>query len=120
MLIDKGQGQCILEPDEALAIPLEDRPPTMRFTPLVTLADLETVGAEAYRPILARLLRDADKRRTVELFESFGPHVVTRKQYDDIVAAQRAKKLELEYNLAWVIQDRFYATAMAEISTVRD
>lgn len=63
---------------------------------------------------LERMLRDIDKRRTVELFESFGPHVVTRKQYEDTVAAQRQKKLESEYNLAWVIEDRFYATAPPE------
>ncbi len=63
---------------------------------------------------LERMLRDVNKRRTVELFESFGPRVVTRKQYEDIVAAQREKKLESEYSLAWVIQDRFYATAPLE------
>jgi len=64
--------------------------------------------------LLERPLRDADKRRTVELFESFGPRVVTRKQYEDIVAAQREKKLEFEYNLAHVIEERFYATAAPE------
>ncbi|MHC4120290.1 MAG: hypothetical protein ACYSWO_22580 [Planctomycetota bacterium] len=63
---------------------------------------------------LERMLRDVDKRRTVELFESFGPHVVTRKQYEDIVAAQREKKLEFEYNLANVIEERFYAIAPPE------
>jgi hypothetical protein len=61
-----------------------------------------------------RALQDAEKRRTVELFESFGPCVVTRKQYEDIVAAQREKKLEFEYNLAWVIEERFYAIAPPE------
>ena len=39
-----------------------------------------------------RLLRDVEKRRTVELFESFGPHVVTRKQYEEILAAQRERR----------------------------
>ncbi|MFC1635361.1 hypothetical protein ACFL5Z_11010 [Planctomycetota bacterium] len=63
---------------------------------------------------LERMLRDANKRRTVELFESFGPHVVTRKQYEDSVAAQREKKLEFEYNLAYVIEERFYAAAPPE------
>ncbi|MHC4581100.1 MAG: hypothetical protein ACYS14_06550, partial [Planctomycetota bacterium] len=42
---------------------------------------------------LDRILQDAKTRRTVELFESSGPRVVTRKQYEDIVAAQRQKKL---------------------------
>lgn len=79
VLIEKGQGQCLLEPDEAIAIPLGDRPPEMRFTPLVTLADLETVGAEAYRPILARLLREAEpsvRRAAVEVAARiYGPNV---------------------------------------------
>ncbi|MHC4556170.1 MAG: hypothetical protein ACYTFW_04550 [Planctomycetota bacterium] len=63
---------------------------------------------------LDRVLRDAEKRRTVELFESFGPHVVTRKQYEDIVTAQRVKKLKFEYSLGYVIEERFYATAPRE------
>jgi hypothetical protein len=64
--------------------------------------------------LLDRLFEDAEKRRTVELFESFGPRVVTRQQYEDIVAAQREKKLEFEYNLGYVIEERFYATAPPE------
>ena len=64
--------------------------------------------------LLERPLRDAGKRRTVELFELCGPCVVTRKQYEDIVAAQKEKKLEFEYNLAYVIEERFYATAPPE------
>jgi hypothetical protein len=63
---------------------------------------------------LDRALQDADKRRTVELFESFGPRVVTRKQYEDIAAAQREKKLEFEYSLGYVIEKRFYAIAPPE------
>ncbi len=63
---------------------------------------------------LERMLRDVNKRRTVELFESFGPHVVTQKQYEDIVTAQREKKLEFEYSLGYVIEERFYATAPPE------
>ena len=61
--------------------------------------------------LLDHMLEDAEKRRTVELFESCGPHVVTRKQYEDIVAAQREKKLEFEYSLAYTVEERFYATA---------
>jgi hypothetical protein len=57
------------------------------------------------------LFRDAEKRRTVELFESCGPRVVTRTQYEDIVAAQREKKLEFEYSLGYVIERRFYVIA---------
>ncbi|MFC1792532.1 hypothetical protein ACFL3Q_02980 [Planctomycetota bacterium] len=61
-----------------------------------------------------RYLQNVNKRRTVELFESFGPHVVTRKQYEDVVAAQREKKLEFEYGLGYVIEERFYVIAPRE------
>jgi hypothetical protein len=64
---------------------------------------------------LDHALRDADKRRTVELFESFGPRAVTRKEFEDIVAAQRVKKLEFEYSLGYVIEERFYAIAPPEV-----
>ena len=60
---------------------------------------------------LDRILQNANKRRIVELYESCGPRVVTRKQYEDIVAAQKEKKLEFEYSLGSVIEERFYAIA---------
>ena len=60
---------------------------------------------------LKDLLKDVEKRRTVELFESFGPRIVTRRQYEDIVAAQREKKLKFEFSLGYVIEERFYAIA---------
>jgi len=78
------------------------------------LAEWTCADAGLQLSFLERMVRDANKRRTVELFESFGPHVVTRKQYEDIVAAQREKKLEFEYSIAWVVEDRFYATAPPE------
>ncbi len=63
---------------------------------------------------LENLLKDAAKRRVVELFESGGPRVVTLKQYEDIVAAQRDKKLKFQYRLGYVIEERFYAIAPIE------
>ena len=60
------------------------------------------------------IFRDAKKRRTVELFESSGPRIVTRKQYEDIIAAQKQKKLAFEYNLGYVIEERFYTIAPPE------
>jgi hypothetical protein len=63
---------------------------------------------------LDRILQNANKRRIVELYESSGPRVVTRKQYEDIIAAQKEKKLELEYSLGYVIEERFYAIAPCE------
>jgi hypothetical protein len=61
-----------------------------------------------------RILQSANKRRIVELYESCGPRVVTRKQYEEIVAAQREKKLKFEYSLGYVIEERFYAIAPCE------
>jgi len=75
------------------------------------LAEWTCADAGLQLSFIERMLRDANKRRTVELFESWGPHVVTRKQYEDIVAAQRQKKLEFEYSLGYVIEERFYAIA---------
>jgi len=61
--------------------------------------------------LLDQILQDADRRRMIELFESAGPKIVSLKQYEDIVEAQRKKKLEFEYNLGYVIEERFYAIA---------
>lgn len=63
---------------------------------------------------LDRILQSANKRRIIELYESCGPRVVTRKQYEEIVAAQRDKKLKFEYSLGYVIEERFYAIAPCE------
>jgi len=67
-----------------------------------------------------RILQNTNKRRTVELFESCGPHVVTRKQYEDIMAAQREKKLKFEYSLGYVIEKRFYMIAPPKAETMID
>ena len=39
---------------------------------------------------------------------------VTRKQYEDIVAAHREKKLEFAYSLGYVLEKRFYVIAPPE------
>ena len=70
--------------------------------------------------VLDHALQDVEKRRTVELFESFGPRVVTRKQYEEIVAAQREGKLAFEYGLGYVIEQRFYAIAPPEAKATID
>ena len=69
---------------------------------------------------LDQALEDAERRRTVELFESCGPHLVTRKQYDEIVTAQREKKLAFEFGLGYVIEERFYAIAPPEARSAID
>ncbi len=60
---------------------------------------------------LITLLQNAEKRHQAELFTSLGPHIVTRLEYDDIVAAQRQKKLEFEYSLGYAVKEHFYALA---------
>jgi len=65
-------------------------------------------------------LTDAEKRRTVALFESCGPRPVTRKQYEQIVAAQRKRKLTFEFGLGYVIEKRFYAIAPPEARAIID
>jgi len=69
---------------------------------------------------LNQALEAVQKRRTVELFESFGPHVVTRQQYEEIVAAQKEKKLVFEFGLGYVIEERFYAIAPPEARVAID
>ena len=63
---------------------------------------------------LMTFLRDVCKHKAVELYASLGPHIVTRKQYDDIVTAQKQKKLEFEYSLGYVIEEQFYFVAPSE------
>lgn len=65
--------------------------------------------------LLNSMVRDANKKNTVELFMSLKPHMVTAKQYQDITAAQREKKLAFEYSLGYVIEERFYAIAPAGV-----
>jgi hypothetical protein len=60
---------------------------------------------------LVTLIRDACNHKTSELLSSFLPRIVTRKQYDDIVSAQKQKKLEFEYSLGYAMEERFYFLA---------
>jgi len=84
------------------------------------LAELACKDACLQMGFLNRALEDAAKRRTVELFESFGPRVVTRKEYEEIVTAQRQKKLAFEFDLGYVIEERFYAIAPPEARAAVD
>ena len=62
---------------------------------------------------LIEMLKVVEKKKIIDLFASCQPRVVTAKQYQDIVAAQREKKLKFEYCLGYVIEERFYAIAPA-------
>ncbi len=84
------------------------------------LAELACKDACLQMGFLECALCDVDKRRTVELFESFGPQIVTRKQYAEIVAAQHQKKLAFEFGLGYVVEERFYAIAPPEARSAID
>ena len=83
---------------------------TMGFT-ICDLAAKETCLDLA---VLIGLLEDANNKRTIDLFSYSCPNVVGRKQYEDISAAQKERKLVFEYSLGYVIEERFYAIAPPE------
>lgn len=65
-----GEGRCVLPPDKTEALRPEREPLAARLEPLVTLEDLAGAGADAYTPILDRLLRHQDpaiRRHAVEV-----------------------------------------------------
>lgn len=64
---------------------------------------------------LIMMLRDVRAKNTVDLVMSIRPQIVTEKQYQNIVVAQKQKKLAFEYSLAYVIEERFFSIAPAEV-----
>jgi hypothetical protein len=62
---------------------------------------------------LIEMLNVVEKKNIIDMLASCKPRVVTAKQYQDIVAAQREKKLKFDYCLGYVIEERFYAIAPA-------
>ena len=59
--MSQGEGQCALEPGEALAVRPQMTALTIRVVPLLALADLREAGGEPYVAILTRLLTSAEK-----------------------------------------------------------
>lgn len=62
------------------------------------ICDLAAKDACLDMAILIGLLKDADNKRTVDFFSYLCPHVVSKKQYEDISAAQKERKLVFEYS----------------------
>ncbi len=62
ILIEKGQGQCIIEPDDVCVLRPQQGQLAVKFVPIVTLVDLASAGPEVYKPIFAKLLRHKDPR----------------------------------------------------------
>lgn len=62
IVIERGEGGCILKPGEIATVRPERSPLTLSLSPLVTLDDLTRAGAEAYIPVLERLLQHREPR----------------------------------------------------------
>jgi hypothetical protein len=60
VLIEDGQGRCIVQPDEVRKLRLEQESLSLRVELIDTIAKLAEAGAEAYVPILEKLLRHED------------------------------------------------------------
>jgi len=78
------------------------------------ICDLAAKEACLNLALIIGLLRDANTKKTVDLFSYLCPHIVSRKQYEEIVTAQKERKLTFEYSLGYVIEKRFYAIAPQE------
>jgi hypothetical protein len=67
VLIEDGRGRCIVQPDEVRKLRLDQESLSLRVELVDTIAKLAEAGAEAYVPILERLLRHEDPniRRSV-------------------------------------------------------
>lgn len=60
ILIEDGQGQCSVEPEEARAVRPQKRSLRVDLEPVVGVEQLAAAGGEAYVPILERLLKHGD------------------------------------------------------------
>lgn len=77
VLIDKGRGQCMLEPQQTRGLRPHQGNLSIKLTPIVTLKQLTLAGEEAYIPILSKLLRHDEpkiRRATVQVIvRIYGP-----------------------------------------------
>lgn len=89
ILIDKGEGECVLEPEEARGVRPQHENLAMKLVPIVTLDQLASAGSEAYMPILGKLLRHEEPKircATVEVIARIcGPqaHSLIKPLADD-------------------------------------
>lgn len=79
-------------------------------------------GLEACLDIrfISGMLADVDKRNTTEFFMSFLPHLVSEKQFQDIVADQRKVKLTFEFCLEYIAAERAVLKAPDDTGFVPD
>jgi len=62
ILIDKGEGECVLEPEEARGVRPQQENLAMKLVPIITLDQLASAGSDAYMPILGNLLRHEEPK----------------------------------------------------------
>jgi len=62
ILIEAGQGQCILEPDQIKDLRQEGGDFSLRILPLITREQLDAAGPEVYTAILTKLLEHPDSK----------------------------------------------------------
>lgn len=62
ILIDKGEGECVLEPEEARGVRPQQENLAMKLVPIVTLDQLASAGSDVYMPILGKLLRHKEPK----------------------------------------------------------
>ena len=60
ILVDKGEGQCVLEPDDTRRLRPQQKHLPIRLQPLVSLEQLASAGSSAFMPILRKLLKHKD------------------------------------------------------------
>jgi len=60
ILVEGGQGQCTIEPQQLAAARPEAAALTARVQPLLTVAQLAEAGVDAYLPVLEKLLGHTD------------------------------------------------------------
>ena len=62
ILIDKGEGKCMLGPEQTHRLRPKQAHLTLRLEPIVTLEQLAAAGTQAYMPILKRLLKHKEPK----------------------------------------------------------
>lgn len=89
VLVEKGQAQCIFEPEEVRGLKPRQGHLILKLIPMVTLDQLASAGSEAYMPILSRLLKHKEAKirwNTVEVIARIcgpGAHSLIKPLLDD-------------------------------------
>jgi len=75
VLVDNGEGRCILDPPEVCTLRPDKEQLKLKLSPIKTLEEFANAGSEAYLPILKKLLRHNHskiRRGTVQVLARLG------------------------------------------------